>query len=148
MVAGVTSSPSNQLPAKALADVAKLAATDRRVRAHEQAHVAAAGGYVRGGPTYSYTTGPDGKRYAVGGEVNLDTTPVRGDPEATIQKARTLQAAANAPADPSSQDRAVAAAAAAMEQAAYREIEARARLVRTSYGARETGASPSVDVQA
>lgn len=150
MVAGVAPSLSSQLSAAALADIARLAATDRHVRAHEQAHIAAAGGYARGGPSYSYITGPDGKRYAVAGEVSLDVSPVRGDPEATIQKARTIQAAANAPADPSSQDRAVAAAAAQMEQAAYREIEARERLLRSSYGAaaEQAGASPSVDLQA
>jgi hypothetical protein len=47
---------------------------------------------------------------------------VLGDPAATIQKARVIEAAANAPSDPSSQDRAVAAAAAAMEQAAELEL--------------------------
>lgn len=44
------------------------------------------------------------------------------DPEKTIAKARVLQAAANAPADPSGQDRAVAAAAAQMEAAARQEL--------------------------
>ncbi len=61
--------------------------------------------------------------YAVGGEVPLDTAPVTGDPEATIRKARVLVAAANAPADPSLQDRMVAAAAARMEADASRELE-------------------------
>jgi len=131
MVGAVSSSV--QVTTQQLAVIAKLAATDRHVRAHEQAHMTAAGPYARGGPTYSYATGPDGNRYAVGGEVNLDTSPVNGDPEATIQKARVIQAAANAPANPSSQDRAVAAAAAMMEQTAQRELEARERLVRTAY---------------
>ncbi len=95
--------------------VAQLAQIDRHVRAHEQAHMAAGAGYTRGAPSYSYSTDPDGKLYAVGGEVSIDTSPVPGDPEATIQKARIVQAAANAPADPSPQDREVAQAAVQME---------------------------------
>jgi len=90
----------------------ELKSRDREVRAHEQAHLAASGGYATGGPTYTYQQGPDGRRYAVGGEVQIDTSKVSGDPEATIQKMRTVQTAALAPAEPSSQDRAVAAQAA------------------------------------
>ena len=78
------------------------------VRAHEQAHKAAAGAHAKGGPTYEYQSGPDGKRYAVGGEVQIDTSPVPNDPQATIQKMQQVQRAANAPAEPSSQDRRVA----------------------------------------
>ena len=44
---------------------------DREERQHEQAHLSAAGGHARGGPSYQYETGPDGKRYAVGGEVSI-----------------------------------------------------------------------------
>jgi len=101
---------------------AELAAADRHVRAHEQAHLSAAGPFATSGASYSVITGPDGKQYAVSGEVSLDTSPVLGDPAATIQKARVIEAAANAPADPSSQDWAVATAAAAMEQAAEMEL--------------------------
>ena len=102
--------------------VAQLAEIDRRVRAHEQAHLAAAGGYARGGPSYSYATGPDGKLYAVGGEVSIDTSPVPGNPGETIRKARAVEAAATAPVDPSPQDREVAAAAVQMEMQAQREL--------------------------
>jgi hypothetical protein len=104
------------------AAITQLAATDRHVRAHEQAHLAAAGPYAISGASYTMVTGPDGRQYAVGGEVSLDTSPVSGDPEATIEKARVIEAAANAPSDPSSQDRAVAAAAAAMKQTAQQEL--------------------------
>ncbi|MCG8653471.1 MAG: hypothetical protein MI861_26770 [Pirellulales bacterium] len=102
--------------------VQELAARDREVRAHEQAHLAAAGPYARGGPSYSFQTGPDGRNYAIGGEVQIDTSPVEGDPEATIRKAQIVRAAALAPAEPSSQDRAVAAAAAKQEQIALAEL--------------------------
>ena len=102
--------------------VDELKATDREVRAHEQAHLAAAGPYAKGGPTYTYEEGPDGQQYAVGGEVAIDTAPVSGDPEATVQKARIIRAAALAPAEPSAQDRAVAAAATKMEAQALQEL--------------------------
>ena len=109
------------LTAEEQAVVAELQRTDREVRAHEQAHLAAAGG-LAGGVSFTYTTGPDGRQYAVGGEVSIDTSPVDGDPQATIQKAQQIRAAANAPANPSGQDRQVAAAAAAMEAAARVEL--------------------------
>ena len=102
--------------------VQQLAARDREVRLHEQAHLAAAGPYARGGPTYTYQKGPDGKNYAIGGEVQIDTAPVPDDPEATVRKAQVVRAAALAPAEPSSQDRAVAAAATKMEQQALAEL--------------------------
>ncbi|GJL67096.1 MAG: hypothetical protein NPIRA05_20670 [Nitrospirales bacterium] len=104
-------------------EIAKLRARDREVRAHEQAHAAAAGGLAKGGASFTYERGPDGKQYAVGGEVNIDTSPVPGNPEATIRKAQQIRAAALAPADPSSQDRAVAASTAALEAQARQELQ-------------------------
>jgi hypothetical protein len=101
--------------------VEELNKVDKNVHVHEQAHLSAAGGYARGGANYEYTTGPDGKRYAVAGHVNLDTGPER-TPEATIRKAEVIRRAALAPADPSSADRQIAADAAKMAQEAQREI--------------------------
>jgi hypothetical protein len=46
--------------------VAELKKRDREVREHEQAHLASAGQYARGGAQFEYQTGPDGHRYAVG----------------------------------------------------------------------------------
>lgn len=102
--------------------IQELRATDREVRAHEMAHQAAAGGLSKGGPTFKYQSGPDGQRYAVSGEVQIDTSGVSGDPEATLQKAQQIQRAALAPAQPSAQDRSVAVAAAAMAAEARAEI--------------------------
>ena len=102
--------------------VEKLAKRDKEVRAHEQAHLANAGGAAKGGANYEYQTGPDGKAYAVGVHVNIDASPVAGNPEATLQKAQSIQRAALAPADPSGQDRAVAASAAQMAMEAHKEI--------------------------
>ncbi len=101
-------------------EVEELQKRDSEVRQHENAHVAAAGAYAQG-VSYQYQAGPDGQRYAVSGEVSIDTSPVNDNPDATIVKARTIRAAANAPVDPSAQDRQVAAAATRMEAAARAE---------------------------
>ncbi len=101
--------------------LAKLQARDRQVRAHEMAHVAAGGDLVRRGAQYHYQRGPDGVAYAVGGDVIIDVSPGR-TPEETLRKAERIQAAALAPADPSPQDRAVAAQAAQMAQQARAEL--------------------------
>jgi hypothetical protein len=101
--------------------VAQLRQTDIKVRAHEQAHLSVGADLVRGGPTFSYSTGPDNKRYAVAGEVAIDTTPGR-TPEETVPKAQRIRAAALAPAEPSAQDHSVAAQASQMEQQAQLEI--------------------------
>lgn len=100
-----------------------LKARDREVRAHEQAHLAAAGPYAKGPPSYEFQTGPDGQSYAVGGEVKIDTSPVPGNPQATVVKAQTIKRAATAPANPSAQDRQVAAQASQMEAQARQEIK-------------------------
>ncbi len=103
-------------------EVGKLKKIDREVRNHELAHKAAAGGYARGGASFKYVTGADGKRYAVGGHVNIDTSPIPNDPEATIRKAQVVQSAALAPANPSPQDRSVAASAVKMGREARTEL--------------------------
>jgi hypothetical protein len=106
--------------------IEQLSARDREVRAHEQAH-AAVGGQYASSPTYTYQRGPDGVSYAVGGEVKIDTSPIPNDPEATLRKAEQIARAAGAPADPSGQDRAVAAQAAKMAQQARIEINQKVR---------------------
>ncbi len=104
--------------------VRELQAIDREVRAHEAAHAATGGAYA-GRPTYEYVTGPDGIRYAVSGQVQIDSGTVAGDPEATIQKLETVRRSALAPAKPSGQDRAVAAQAEAGIRAAQAELNAK-----------------------
>lgn len=102
--------------------VEQLKDRDLEVRTHEQAHLSAAGSLANGGPKYEYQTGPDGKRYAVGGHVNIDNSPVSGDPQATIQKMTRVKAAALAPAEPSSQDRKVASDADRKKAQAQQEL--------------------------
>jgi hypothetical protein len=87
--------------------VAELQQIDREVRIHEQAHISAGRGVVTSGPTYTYTYGPDGRIYAVGGEVGIDTRAER-KPEDNIDKGLRIQAAALAPVQPSPQDYRVA----------------------------------------
>jgi hypothetical protein len=103
--------------------VEELKRIDQAVKAHEQAHKAAGGQYVRGGANYEYRRGPDGKLYAVGGEVQIDVSAVEGDPEATIKKMETVRRAALAPQDPSPQDRRVAAEATRRENRARIQLQ-------------------------
>jgi len=101
--------------------IQELKAREREVRAHEAAHAATGGGYADS-PTYSYQQGPDGRSYAIGGEVRIDTSKIPGDPQATLKKAETIRAAALAPAQPSSADRAIAAKAVVMAAEARSEL--------------------------
>lgn len=111
-----------QLTEEEQKQIEELKSRDREVKNHEQAHIAAGGSYVLGGASYDYQTGPDGKQYAVGGSVNIDTSPVDGNPEATIAKAQVVIKAALAPAEPSGQDQKVASAARQMMSEARKEL--------------------------
>ncbi len=95
---------------------------DREVKAHELAHVSVGGRYVTSGARFSYEKGPNGQLYAVAGEVGINTSEVPGDPRATLLKAQVIARAALAPANPSAQDRNVAAQATAMMQQAKVDI--------------------------
>jgi hypothetical protein len=116
---------ASQLTPEEQAQVRELQQRDREVRAHEAAHRAAAGGMVSGG-SYTYQTGPDGKSYAVGGEVSISAS-YSGTPQEQLRTAETVRRAALAPADPSPQDRMVAAQAAAMAMQAQAAIRAEQR---------------------
>ncbi|MFQ5649461.1 MAG: putative metalloprotease CJM1_0395 family protein [bacterium] len=127
----------------------ELRQLDMEVRRHEQAHKATAGPYATGGPVYKYVTGPDGKQYAVGGEIKIDTSEVPDNPQATIRKAQAVRRAALAPRDPSSEDRRVAAKARQMEVEARRELakQKREKLSHSLEDGEQDGGPPSaVDV--
>ena len=130
---GAASAADVELSESERQQVGALQARDREVRAHEMAHVAAGAGLVTRGASYTYQTGPDGQRYAIGGEVGIDTSPAR-TPEESLAKAERVRAAALAPAEPSAQDRQVAAQAARMASEARMEI---ARQAFARSGARE-----------
>jgi len=119
-----TSAGQQELTSDEKRVVSELKKRDQEVRAHEAAHMGAGGGIVRGGASFTYQSGPDGRRYAIGGEVGIDLSPVRDNPEATIRKMQQVRSAALAPANPSGQDRSVASAAAAQEAQARRQMTA------------------------
>ncbi|MGE5440384.1 MAG: putative metalloprotease CJM1_0395 family protein [Bacteroidota bacterium] len=103
---------------KAIEELEKI---DRQVQQHEAAHQAAAGELFRG-KSFSYRVGPDGKRYAVSGEVHIDTSAITLNPRATIAKMERIRRAATAPNDPSAQDMSVAAEAAKIEADAKAQL--------------------------
>ncbi|BAT71143.1 conserved hypothetical protein [Thermosulfidibacter takaii ABI70S6] len=102
--------------------VEELKTIDRKVRQHEMAHKIAGGPYA-GPPQFKFVRGPDGRLYAVAGEVKIDTSEEK-DPEDTIRKMEQVIRAALAPADPSPQDRKVAA------EAAQKLMKARVQLIK------------------
>ena len=102
--------------------IQQLKSRDLEVKTHEQAHLGAVGSLANGGASFTYSKGPNGVNYAVGGEVNIDTSPVNGDPAATLRKADTIRRAALAPASPSAQDQRVAAKATAMAERARADL--------------------------
>lgn len=118
--------PDDGLTEEQEQQVRELEKRDAEVRAHEQAHMAAAGALAQGGPKYTFETGPDGKRYATGGEVNIVMKSGR-TPEETLRNAQQVQAAALAPGDPSPTDQRTAAAAARMAQEARQQLADQAR---------------------
>lgn len=113
---------TGELSESDLAIVGKLKQRDTEVRAHEAAHLAAAGGIAKGGAGFEYQQGPDGIQYAIGGEVSIDTSAIPGDPAATLRKADTIRRAALAPAQPSGPDMQAAASASAMAAQAQADL--------------------------
>jgi len=119
---GRTTGTPRRLDAEQERTVTELRQRDLHVRQHEAAHQAA-GGELTGAATFQYQVGPDGRSYAVGGEVPIAARSGR-TPDETISIARRVRAAALAPADPSSADLAAAASAAQLEQKAQAQKRA------------------------
>jgi hypothetical protein len=119
------------------AQVRALQKRDAEVHQHEAAH-ATVGGPFAGAPSYEYQRGPDGRLYAVGGEVKVDVTPA-GSPESTIHKAEIIKRAALAPAEPSSADRAAAAAAEQLKQQAEADLKDQKKEEAAEKDARDNG---------
>ncbi len=133
-----------ELSDEELRQLEELRAADRNARAHEQAHRAVGGQYIRGGPYYQFERGPDGRLYAVTGEVTIDVSEIPDDPEATARKMEQVQRAALAPRDPSAQDRRVAAQAAAKAASARVEtMRQRSEEARDTDRAADTATQPA-----
>jgi hypothetical protein len=121
--------------------ISQLKQRDKEVRTHELAHTTT-GGAATGAPSYTFEMGPDGKKYAVGGEVSVDLSSVSGDPQATIVKMQKVHAAALAPASPSSQDIRVAASATQKILAAQSELLA----IKSNPSEQSDSASKNLDI--
>jgi|GEM_PF-2035141 len=115
------SSSTKKLSDQEKKEVEELKSRDREVRQHEQSHQAAAGHLASGGPSYTFENGPDGNKYATGGEVNIKLDQ-GNTPEEKLRNAQQAERAANAPAEPSSQDKQVASEARRMANEAREEI--------------------------
>ncbi|MBU0721434.1 hypothetical protein KJ877_08830 [bacterium] len=102
----------------------ELQSRDSQVRAHEAAHKS--GGASTGAASYTYQKGPDGRMYAIGGEVSVSMKS-GSTPQETISNAQAVIASAMAPANPSPQDYAVASSARVMmmkaQQQARKELQ-------------------------
>jgi len=104
--------------------VLDLQSRDAEVKAHEAAHQS--GGASTGAATYTYQQGPDGKMYAIGGEVSV-SFQTGSTPQETIANAQAVIASATAPSDPSGQDMAVASSAMVMMMKAKQQISQEAQ---------------------
>ena len=101
--------------------ITELERRDREVRAHEQAHAAAAGGARLGSDVY--LPGRPGRPPVCRRRRGPDRHhSVTGDPAATLRKAQQIERAAFAPGDPSPEDLHAAVMAAAMAARARREL--------------------------
>lgn len=105
---------------KAHSEVRKLINWENNVKQHEQAHMAVGGGLVSSA-RFSYTIGPDGKRYVSGGEVSI-SVPSSENEEENLKTLERVKRAALAPADPSPQDIKTAAMASAMISSTYLKL--------------------------
>ncbi len=140
--------PPGWLTPEELRDASELKRRDAEVREQERAQLSVGGPYVHGAQ-YQHRIGPDGRQYAVHGEVDLDVAPVPGSPEATIKKMQVVGRAARASARPSIQDRRVAALAARLELLARQELrrqQAEAARHRGPPGS-TTGLDPPIDLE-
>ena len=118
---------NNELSDSEYSEIQDLQTIDRKVHAHELAHISV-GGRFAGGASYEYEIGPDNRQYAVAGEVPIAL--ITGDtPQETIINMNQIIAAALAPADPSSQDRGVASSANSYIQKAVAEIYSNSKKV-------------------
>lgn len=101
-------------------EIRQLQMTEQEVIKHEQAHKSV-GGDLTGPVSYTYTNGPDEKRYIDGGEVSIQAKE-GATPEETLNILQRVRDAALAPADPSPQDLRVAASASSQMQQVRSEI--------------------------
>ncbi len=110
-------------------EVKELERIDRQVRSRELAHRAVAGNYARGSVYFDYVTGPDGKKYAEEGHINIDSRPIPNNPEATIRKAQAIRSVELSTTNASPQNRTVSAEISKIEREARTELKTEQRKV-------------------
>ncbi len=125
--------------------VEALRQRDGAVHQEEETHAAQAGQFA-GAPVYEYATGPDGRRYAVGGEVPVHVRVTSGNPDDVKQALAILGLAATSPAAPSAQDLMVARSAAGGMGLADARAEASRLSAEIYRGAVAWGEGPRVDL--
>lgn len=125
--------------------VEALRQRDGAVRQEEEA---AQAGQFAGAPVYEYATGPDGRRYAVGGEVPVHVRVTSGNPDDVKRALAILGLAATSPAAPSAQDLMVARSAAGGMGLADARAEARRLSAEIYRGAVAWGDGPRIDLVA
>ena len=101
-------------------EIRQLEMTEQEVIKHEQAHKSV-GGSLTGPVSYTYTDGPDDRRYIYGGEVPINVKE-GSTLEETLKILKRVHEAALASSDPSSQDLRVAASAVSQMQQVRGEI--------------------------
>jgi len=126
--------------------VKDLTSRDSEVKTHEAAHQAAGGG-MTGAASFTYQQGPDGKMYAIGGEVSI-SSPAGSTPEETIKNAQQIVAAAMAAGDPSPQDFAVASSARMMEMQAQQQKTKEMQAEQEESQGKETYANEAISLNA
>jgi hypothetical protein len=119
--------PVGELDAEERAELRRLQARDARIRAKEMARLGAAGSLALSGARFRFEVGPDGRQYAVDGEVRVDTA-YEGDPERNLEKARQLQVTALAGPNLMSTDPALSALARRLALMAYADLARRENL--------------------
>jgi hypothetical protein len=110
-------------------EVKDLERIDRQVRSRELTHRAVAGNYAKGSVYFDYVTGPDGKKYAEEGHINIDSRPVPNNPEATIRKAQAIRSVGLTPTSTSPQNRTDFAEISKIEREARMELMTEQRKV-------------------
>lgn len=99
----IASCQGSACPVQSAKHLKKLKSRHDEVVRHEEAHYREAGHLARSKPVLSdFVTGPDGKQYATGGHVMIDTSAT-GDPEKDVQRGKTIVRAAVAPLSVDSQ---------------------------------------------
>jgi len=97
----------NELSTEEQKQLSELKQRDASVRQEEETHARILGKHA-GLISYEYVTGPDGRKYAVAGSVQVNAKIDSNDPEEARKVYRQIQAAATGVQRPSQQDRSVA----------------------------------------